>query len=163
MMKGRLSIRRPMHDIGKIGIPDSILFKLGASRGKSGRDEEPHALRAQILEGRRRNIEGVQDSCLEPSRALERPGYPHGLKRTRYPSTADRSIADVFDALASKRVYKEALDLDLALAEIRASRDVMFSSRIVDAFMKGIDEIVAVMKIPGYSAAGRTFIERERD
>ena len=73
-------------------------------------------------------------------------GYPGGLKKDRIPIFGQIvSIADVFDALASKRVYKEAYDLQIAVEEIKASVSVMFGSHIVKAFMQGLDEIVTVM------------------
>jgi response regulator RpfG family c-di-GMP phosphodiesterase len=139
----------PMHDIGKIGIPDSILFKPGSLTREEWEEMKNHTLYgAQILEGSTSEILKISKIvALNHHERWNGQGYPHGLKKDEIPIFGQIvSIADVFDALASERVYKKALNLDSALEEIRASRDVMFGSHIVDAFMKGIDEIVAVLR-----------------
>jgi response regulator RpfG family c-di-GMP phosphodiesterase len=139
----------PMHDIGKIGIPDSILFKPGSLTREEWNEMKNHTLYgAQILEGSTSEIlKASKIVALNHHERWNGQGYPGSLKRDEIPIFGQIvSIADVFDALASKRVYKEALNLDSALEEIRASRDIMFGPHIVDAFMKGVDEIIAVLK-----------------
>jgi putative two-component system response regulator len=144
-----LKYAAPMHDIGKIGIPDSILFKPGSLTREEWDEMKNHTLYgAQILEGSTSEILKVSKIvALNHHERWNGLGYPNGLKRDEIPVYGQIvSIADVFDALASKRCYKEALNLDSALEEILTSRDVMFGPHIVDAFMKGVDEIVEVLK-----------------
>jgi response regulator RpfG family c-di-GMP phosphodiesterase len=139
----------PMHDIGKIGIPDSILFKPGRLTREEYDVMKNHTLYgAQILEGSSSEILKISRIvALNHHERWNGQGYPHGIKKEEIPVFGQIvSIADVFDALTSKRVYKEALDVDSALAEIFANRDVRFGPHIVDAFMRGVDEIVAVLK-----------------
>jgi len=84
-------------------------------------------------------------------------GYPNGVAGEQIPIYGQIvSIADVFDALVSKRCYKEAFELDSAIEEIRASRNIMFGPHVVDAFVKGIEEIIDVMRISQQTGARGT-------
>jgi len=142
-----LKYAAPMHDIGKIGIPDSILFKPGNLTKSEWEEMKKHTIYgAQILEGSDSEI--LRASSVVAMNHHERwngSGYPHGLKKDKIPIFGQIvSIADVFDALASKRCYKEAYDLQISIDEIKMSSSVSFGPHIVDAFMKGLDEIIEV-------------------
>jgi response regulator RpfG family c-di-GMP phosphodiesterase len=137
----------PMHDIGKIGIPDSILFKPGDLTKSEWEEMKKHTIYgAQILGGSDSEI--LRASSIVAMNHHERwngSGYPRGLKKDKIPIFGQIvSIADVFDALASKRCYKEAYDLQISIDEIKMSRSISFGPHIVEAFMKGLDEIIEV-------------------
>ena len=139
----------PMHDIGKIGIPDSILFKPGNLTKSEWEEMKKHTIYgAQILDGSDSEI--LKASSVVAMNHHERwdgSGYPRGLKKNKIPIFGQIvSIADVFDALASKRCYKEAYDMISAIEEIKTSSDVSFGKHIVDAFVQGLEEIVAVFQ-----------------
>jgi response regulator RpfG family c-di-GMP phosphodiesterase len=143
-----LKYAAPMHDIGKIGIPDSILFKPGSLTKNEWEEMKKHTIYgAQILEGSDSEIlKASSIVALNHHERWDGKGYPGGLKKDRIPMFGQIvSIADVFDALASKRVYKEAYELQIAVEEIKNSMDVMFGSHIVKAFMQGLDEIATVL------------------
>jgi len=144
-----LKYAAPMHDIGKIGIPDSILFKPGNLTKSEWEEMKKHTIYgAQILEGSDSEI--LKASSIVAMNHHERwdgSGYPRGLRKNEIPIFGQIvSIADVFDALASKRCYKEAYDLSNSIEEIKASRSVSFSKHIVDAFVQGLEEIVEVFQ-----------------
>jgi putative two-component system response regulator len=137
----------PMHDIGKIGIPDSILFKPGNLTRSEWEEMKKHTLYgAQILEGSDSEIlKASSVVALNHHERWDGSGYPRGLKKNEIPVFGQIvSIADVFDALASKRCYKEAYDLRNAVQEIKTASNVSFGSHIVEAFMEGLEEITEV-------------------
>ncbi len=137
----------PMHDVGKIGIPDSILRKPGRLT-----DSERTIMQQHTVFGA--EIIGRHDS---PLLALARTvaethherwdgtGYPRGLKGEDIPLVGRiAAIADVFDALISKRVYKKPWPFDRAIAKIQEERGGHFDPALVDAFMDNLDEILAI-------------------
>jgi putative nucleotidyltransferase with HDIG domain len=137
-----------LHDIGKIGVPDAVLLKEGPLT-----QAESIVMRCHPEEGAR-IIErlGYLDEVVPAIRHHhERPdgrGYPHGLRGDAIPVAARIiHIADALDAMLTRRVYRDALALETALAEIRGGRGTDFCTRCVDAFERGIasgllDEIV---------------------
>ncbi|MBA7659644.1 hypothetical protein ES703_67629 [subsurface metagenome] len=142
-----LEYAAPMHDIGKIGIPDSILFKPGSLTKNEWEMMKMHTIYgAQIMEGSDSEILKVSTVvALNHHERWNGKGYPNGLKQDRIPIFGQIvSIADVFDALVSKRCYKEAYDLQEAIEEIKISNHTIFGPHIVGAFMKGLDEIIEV-------------------
>ncbi|MFB0515286.1 MAG: HD domain-containing phosphohydrolase, partial [Candidatus Neomarinimicrobiota bacterium] len=135
----------PMHDVGKIGTPDHILLK----PGKLTRDEkkimERHTLIGeQILKGTDQPL--LTMACEIAGGHHERwdgNGYPRGLAGEEIPLTARIvTVADVFDALTTKRVYKEAWPAEEALDYIKEQSGFHFDPTCVDAFLKIKDEIL---------------------
>jgi putative two-component system response regulator len=146
----------PMHDIGKIGIPHSILFKPGKLTREEREVMKNHTIYgAEILEGSASVIlRTSKDVALNHHEWWNGMGYPNRLAGEKIPIYGQIvSIADVFDALTSKRCYKEAFELGSAIEEIRASRNIMFGPHIVDAFVKGIEEIVDGMRVSRQAGA----------
>lgn len=152
-----LKYAAPMHDIGKIGIPDSILFKPGKLTWSEMEEMKNHSIYgAQILEGSDSVI--LKASSVVALNHHERwngKGYPRGLKYDDIPLFGQIvSIADVFDALTSKRSYKEAYSPEYAIKEIEAGKNSMFGQHIVNAFMDGINGIIEVFEESGKKAIG---------
>ncbi len=141
----------PLHDIGKVGIPDRILLK----PGKLDRDEfeimKTHsAMGAEILEEFDRMFEIHGKKFLEIGSKIARyhhekwngGGYPEGLRGDEIPLCARIvAVADVFDALTSKRPYKEAFDYDRSVGIITEGSGTHFDPEIVEAFMKAQPEV----------------------
>ena len=134
----------PMHDIGKIGIPDSILQKAGPLSIEERKVMERHA---------RIGYEILRDS---PSHFLQTgatiawchherfdgTGYPRGLKGSAIPTEAAIvALADVFDALLSDRPYKKAWSMERTLDYIVNERGKQFSPDCVDALLNNLDRI----------------------
>lgn len=137
----------PLHDVGKIGIPDTILLKPGKLT-----DEEFEIIKEHSMIGYR--ILGASSSevlnlgsiiALTHHEKFDGSGYPGGLQGNNIP-VAGRiaAICDVFDALTSQRVYKAAMSIDGALEILRAGRGNHFDPYLLDAFLDNIDQMTAV-------------------
>ncbi|MFQ5495643.1 MAG: HD domain-containing phosphohydrolase, partial [Phycisphaerae bacterium] len=134
----------PMHDIGKVGIPDDILTKPGALT-----DEEFAVMKTHTEIGRRVLSHAVDPSCPVPQLQMcidiaychheryDGKGYPRGLAGRDIPLAA-RIIAlvDAYDAITSRRRYKEAKSHKQALAIIRGDSGTHFDPVLVDAFLR---------------------------
>ena len=151
-------IRRaaPLHDVGKIGIPDKILLK----RGKLTTDEfavvKTHtAIGARILSGSRFPILRLaEEIAFSHHERWDGEGYA-GIRSDSIP-LAGRivAIADVFDALTQQRPYKEAWPVDQAIAEVERQRGQQFDPKLVDAFLRIIEQRDAPLPPPLNQLAG---------
>ena len=136
-------IRRaaPLHDVGKIGIPDAILMKLGKLTADEFEMVKTHTMiGARILSGSRFPILRLaEEIAFSHHERWDGSGYA-GMPGDSIP-LAGRivAVADVFDALTQKRPYKEAWPVNEAIAEIDRQRGRQFDAHLVDAFMRIID------------------------
>ncbi len=137
----------PMHDVGKIGIPDRILLKPGKLEQDEWEIMKQHTvIGAKILGGAKSGfIKLAEIISLTHHEKWDGSGYPKGLKRSKIP-LAGRivSLADVFDALTSKRPYKEPFSLEKSYAIIKEGRGCHFDPDVVDAFFAVEDEIIGI-------------------
>ena len=143
----------PLHDIGKVGIPDRILMKPGKLTEEEWAIMKTHALLgAQAIEKAEQDAE-VSLEFLEYAKEIahwhhekwDGTGYPDGLKWDEIPISAKlMALADVFDAIVTKRVYKEAFSYDKALGIIVAGRGYHFDPFIADAFIENYDQFVQI-------------------
>ena len=141
----RILYASPMHDIGKIGIPDRILLKNGPLN-----DEEWNIMRMHTIFGRQ-ILEGSSIGFLRLGEVIalnhhekwDGSGYPNGLVGAQIP-LAGRivAVADVFDALMCKRPYKPALTVDQTVDIIRAGAGTHFDPKVVDVFLKNLKDII---------------------
>lgn len=136
-----------MHDIGKSGVPEGILYKPGPLTGYERLIVEMHPLiGVDILE--KINIE-LTDSFFKDELSVARQiilshherwdgtGYPHRLKGTDIPLEARIvSVVDVYDALTSRRPYKEIWSKDKALAYLKENKGTAFDPDIIDSFVR---------------------------
>jgi putative two-component system response regulator len=136
-------IRRaaPLHDVGKIGIPDAILLKLGKLTSEEFEVVKTHtAIGARILSGSRFPIMRLaEEIAFSHHERWDGEGYV-GMSRDSIP-LAGRvvAVADVFDALTQQRPYKDAWPIDAAIGEIDRQRAHQFDPDLVDAFMRVIE------------------------
>jgi putative two-component system response regulator len=146
----------PLHDIGKIGIPDSILLKPGRltpeefevmkahpligaqaitramERALAGSDE----VLGNLADGAFAFMETAREIALGHHEKWDGSGYPAGLKGDEIPISARlMALADVFDALLSRRIYKPSMSFDEVSRIIVAERGRHFDPVIVDAFL----------------------------
>ncbi len=137
----------PMHDIGKIGISDKILLKPGKLYAKEWDIMKTHTIiGGNILKGSK--IGFVRMGAMIAMTHHEKwdgSGYPNGLRAKQIP-LAGRiiAIADVFDALTSKRPYKEAFSINKSNRIIEQGRGNHFDPDVVDAFFSVQDEILHI-------------------
>jgi len=137
----------PMHDIGKISIPDRILLKPGKLDPDEWDIMKQHTANGgRILEGSDAEfIKLGEVVALTHHEKWDGNGYPEGLKGTQIPLIGRiAAIGDVFDALTSKRPYKEPFSLEKAYHIIRESRGSHFDPDVVDAFFAVEDEILTI-------------------
>lgn len=137
----------PMHDVGKIGIPDRILLKPGKLDPDEWKVMKQHTLiGGKILSGSEAGfIKLAEVIALTHHEKWDGSGYPNGLAGEEIPIAGRiTAIADVFDALTSKRPYKEPFPLEKSFGIIREGRGTHFDPAVVDAFFAVTDEILAI-------------------
>ena len=136
----------PMHDIGKIGIPDKILLKPGKLTPKEWEIMKRHTIiGAKILKGGEGYLKLARIIALTHHERWDGTGYPKGLKGREIPlSGRIVAVADVFDALISKRPYKEPFSVEKSFEIIKEEKGFHFDPDIVDAFFDIKDEILAI-------------------
>ncbi len=137
----------PLHDIGKIAIPDKILLKPGRLTAEECEVMKTHTtIGAKILENlRSKMIDMGREIALTHHEKWDGSGYPQGLKGEQIPLYGRIvAVADVFDALMSKRPYKEAYSLEESLQIIREDSGKHFDPEVVKAFFSSLDEIRAM-------------------
>jgi len=139
----------PMHDVGKIGIPDHILLKPGKLD-----DDEWVVMKTHTTIGGR-ILAGADSIFLRLGEVVamthherwDGSGYPRGLKGKQIPLVGRIvAIADVFDALTSRRPYKEPFSVDRSLEIIKQGRDAHFDPEVVDAFMERLEDILTIRR-----------------
>jgi putative two-component system response regulator len=137
----------PMHDIGKIGIPDRVLLKPAKLDPEEWEIMKTHTtIGASILHGSDAEfIKLAEVIALTHHEKWDGTGYPKGLKGHEIPMAGHiTAIADVFDALVSKRPYKEAFPVEKAFQIIKDSRGTHFKPELVDVFFSVQQEILDI-------------------
>ncbi len=145
----------PLHDIGKVAIPDCILLKPGRLTDREFDLMKTHTLRgAETLSAavsqfpNARFLQMAHDIALCHHEQYDGSGYPEGLSGDNIP-LAGRivALADVYDALTSKRVYKEAYSHEIARSIITDGCGQHFDPAIVDAFLKAENEFIRIRAV----------------
>ncbi len=140
----------PMHDIGKIGIPDSILLKPGKLDAEEWKVMHQHPLMGAEIIGKHENelLETARIIALSHHEKWDGNGYPLGLKGEDIPLEGRIvAIADVFDALVSERPYKKAVPLDEALAYMDTQSGLHFDPALMEAFRAALPEILRIREV----------------
>ena len=121
-----------LHDIGKIGVSESILCKEGKLTDEEYQEMQTHPLLgARILDGIRQ-LDDVVVGILYHHERPDGRGYPHGLQGNDVPLEGQIiGLADCFDAMTSDRTYRKALPLDVAIEEIRKNSGTQFNAELV--------------------------------
>ena len=138
----------PMHDIGKIGIPDHILLKPDRLTDEEFDIVKTHtAIGGKILSNSNAKIIMLAEQiALSHHEKWNGHGYPNGLSGKDIPLTGRIvAIADVFDALISKRPYKKTFSLQTAINIMKKERGQHFDPDVLDIFLANIDEVVKIM------------------
>jgi methanogenic corrinoid protein MtbC1 len=138
----RISHAAPLHDVGKVAIPDSILLKPGPLTPQERAIVETHAEEGYRL------VRGSSSAILEMAATIalshqekwDGTGYPRGVKGEAIPIEGRIvAIADVFDALTSDRVYRKAFPVEEAVKIMREQRGRHFDPVLLDAFMEVLE------------------------
>jgi HD-GYP domain-containing protein (c-di-GMP phosphodiesterase class II) len=163
----RLLLASPMHDIGKLGVPDAILQKPGRLNDVEWEQMKRHpTYGAEILANSESELMMMSERIARAHHEKwDGSGYPLGLKGEDIPLEARLvALADVFDALTSARCYKPAFTLEDALAIIEEGAGKHFDPDVVEAFRKALPEIIQVMKrfVDAPAAAPRALLAEPR-
>ena len=134
----------PLHDIGKVGIPDAILLKPAALTGPEIAVMQQHTtiggdtLRSVIETHRGHTfLVMAMEIAYSHHERWDGGGYPHGLSESKIPIAARIvTLADAYDAITSERPYKQAFDHEEAVRRITADRGLHFDPVLVDAFLE---------------------------
>lgn len=132
-----------MHDIGKIGIPDSVLNKVGRLT-----DDEYAKMKSHVVGGAEilkdfTLVDHVVDGTRYHHERYDGKGYPDGLKGEEIPLFARIiGVADAFDAMTSNRVYRNHMDNDYVMNEMKRGRGTQFDPVALDAFLRLVDKKV---------------------
>ena len=130
-----------LHDIGKIGIPDSVLNKVGRLS-----DEEYAKMKSHVITGAEilkdfTLVENVEDGTRYHHERYDGKGYPEGLKGEEIPLFARIiGVADTFDAMTSNRVYRSSMDTDYVMNEMKRGRGTQFDPEVLDAFLRLVEK-----------------------
>lgn len=146
-----LKLTAPMHDIGKVSVPDSILLKPGKLTDEEFEIMKTHALEGSVVlqniherfnQYNLKYFDMAAEIALCHQEKFNGRGYPNSISGEDIPLSARISaLADVFDALTSKRPYKEAFSLEKSYNIINESKGTHFDPDVVDAFFQAIKEI----------------------
>lgn len=142
-----------LHDIGKISIPDRILQKQGKLTDEEFAIMKTHPVEgARILKGTIKELETNEyyqiayDMALYHHEKYNGTGYPMGISGEEIPLTARiMAVADVYDALRSKRHYKDGFTKEKSMAIMEESKGSHFDENIVSIFLEHIDEMESVL------------------
>jgi putative two-component system response regulator len=140
----------PMHDIGKIAIPHTILHKPEKLTAEEFEIMKTHTTKAHEFLGisSRKIMQSADIIAYEHHEKWDGSGYPRGLKGENIHIFGRIvALADVFDALTHKRVYKDAWSVDDAIAYIIEGKDSHFDPFLVKIFEDNIDEFIAISKL----------------
>lgn len=161
----------PLHDIGKIVVSDAILNCPRRLTDEEFAEIKKHpSAGSEILE---RAVGAMSDpGYLDEARRLaeyhhekwDGTGYPHGIAGDEIPLSARvMAVADVFDALVSKRSYKDGMPVDRAIDIIRESAGTHFDPQVVQAFLDAEDEVRVIAEQHGDASGTQTFDVHEAD
>ncbi len=129
-----------LHDIGKIGIPDSVLNKPGKLTEEEYDMMKSHVVKGGEILSKFKMIDHVAEGALYHHERYDGTGYVHGLKGEEIPLYARIiGIADAFDAMTANRVYRKRLDIDYVLRELKRCSGTQFDPKLVTIMLDLIE------------------------
>lgn len=140
----------PMHDVGKVGIPDTVLLKPDKLTSDEFRIMKTHTTLGYKIfcKSTREIIQAAATIAYEHHERWDGKGYPRGLKGEEiHVFGRITSLADVFDALSSRRSYKDPWPEDQVFQFIRDNREMMFDPVLVDAFLEMREELMEIRRL----------------
>ncbi len=144
-----LRIASPLHDVGKVAIPDAVLLKNGPLSVDERREMEQHAeIGHQMLAGSGQELlDFAAGLALTHHEHYDGSGYPNGLAGEEIPIEGRiAAVADVFEALTSDRVYRGAFSVEEAVNILRQRRGSHFDPVVLDAFLESLDEVLELRR-----------------
>jgi len=142
-----LTVAAPLHDIGKLGIPDAVLLKPDKLTEKEFEIMKNHSMIGynMLSHSKRDILQAAATIAYQHHERWDGAGYPQGLEGAGIHIFGRIvALADVFDALFAKRVYKDEWTLDEILSYIEKERSKRFDPQLVDTLMQNIDEFIQI-------------------
>jgi len=142
-----LKLAAPMHDVGKIGIRDSILKKPGKLTADEFEEMKQHTVKGGVILSKSDSdlLRMAENIALTHHEKFDGSGYPRKLKGENIPVEGRIvAVADVFDALTTRRCYKPAFDIETAFDEIKNGLGKHFDPKIADCFLSIRDRIIKI-------------------
>ena len=134
-----------MHDIGKVAVHPDILKKPGVLTEDEFAQMRQHTLKGEEIMTGVEFLQMAREIAVAHHEKFDGTGYPHRLAGHDIPQSARVvAIADVFDALTSKRCYRDALPLEDALGKLSAGRGTQFDPEVYDAFLQIMDDVLII-------------------
>lgn len=149
----QLGLASSMHDLGKIGIPDHILLKPGRLLPEEFEIMKQHTVigAKTLAEGKSELLRAGHLVALSHHERWDGQGYPHGLQGHGIPIEARIvGLVDAFDAMLSRRPYKEPFSVEKAVSIIVGEKGRHFDPHLVDIFVSSLDEILTVKDMFSY-------------
>lgn len=150
IMQNKVYHASPFHDIGKVGIPDNILLKPGKLSEEEFAVMKTHPrIGYEILrDAKSDNLKAGAMIAMSHHEKWDGSGYPNGLQGEEIPIYGRIvAVADVFDALTSKRPYKKAWSFDAAIEYLKEQKGKHFDPELVDLFIENIDEVQKIFEM----------------
>jgi hypothetical protein len=136
-----LATAAELHDVGKIGVPDSILGKPARLTDEEFAEIKKHTGRGYDIAKRIGVLRDIAPVIRAHHERINGSGYPDGLRGDEIPLSARIiAVADTYDAMTSARPYRPALTHEAAIRELRRVRDIELDARCVDAFLRALNE-----------------------
>jgi len=133
-----------VHDLGKVGIPDKILFKKGPLSKKEWKVMETHPEKGHRIASASKDLKDIADLILKHHERWDGQGYPEGIKGEDIPVECRvLAIADAYDAMTSDRPYRKAMHPDEAIAELKKYSGKQFDPSLIKVFL----ELITCSKI----------------
>ena len=130
-----------LHDVGKIGVPDEVLFKAGPLNEDEWAVMKQHPAAALHVLREIRTIHEATPAILHHHEHYDGSGYPHGLKGGDIPiASRILLVTDAFDAMTSDRPYRKAMPAEAAIEELKRHSGSQFDPAVVEAFLRVLDE-----------------------
>ena len=144
----RIYLTGLLHDIGKIGVPDSVLLKAGKLTDEEFDLIKKHPVIGYNVLSHLDEIAYVLPGVLHHHESLDGRGYPSGLRGIEIPLEARiLAVADSFDAMTSNRPYRQGMSLEKASGIFQSSAGVQWDANVVGAFFNRRDEIVEASRL----------------
>jgi len=146
-----------LHDIGKMGVPDSILRKTGPLNDEETEFMRSHCQRGYDILARVKTLEAAADIVLSHQECYDGSGYPRGLRGEEIPLGARIfAVADTLDAMTSERPYRRALPFSVARAEIMCESGRQFDPNVVQAFLSIPERVWETIRLEVSGLRGKT-------
>jgi putative nucleotidyltransferase with HDIG domain len=130
-----------LHDVGKIGVPESVLSKAGPLSDNEWTIMRMHPILGANIVKSTKVFDAIAPMIFHHQEKFDGSGYPFGLKGTDIPlGSRILAVADAYEAMTSHRVYRLALDLTEAQQELSRNRGTHFDPQVVEAFLQVTEE-----------------------